>query len=88
MSVNSNHHKNCDCFQVLNEKLEDFSAKSLYDKWIPKKAMMKFFDYGETQMLVLEKENGLITSKIRGRKFYCVQSILLLIEKNIITKAQ
>jgi hypothetical protein len=49
---------------------------------------MKFFDYGETQMLVLEKENGLVTSKIKGRKFYSVQSLRSLIEKNIISKNQ
>jgi hypothetical protein len=50
--------------------------------WIPKKNVQKFFDYSNTQMLVLEKENGLVTSKIKGRKFYSFQSILELLDKN------
>jgi hypothetical protein len=91
MTVKLNQIKNCDCIQIfdeLNKKLEDFRAKSLYDIWIPKKVAMRFFDYGETQMLALEKENGLITSKIKGRKFYSASSILMLIEKNITAKNQ
>jgi hypothetical protein len=42
----------------------------------------QIFDYGETKMRELEKENQLITSKIKGRKFYSLRSILELIEKN------
>jgi hypothetical protein len=44
-----------------------------------KKIVMRFFDYGETQMRQLEKEYGLETSKIKARQFYSVQSILNLI---------
>ena len=91
MALKHNHHSNCDCFEALielNKKLEHLSAKSLYDNWIPKRVAMRFFDYGETQMLALEKENGLITSKIKGRKFYSASSILMLIEKNITAKNQ
>ena len=50
--------------------------------WLPKKIVMRFFDYGATQMRQLEKEYGLETSKIKARKFYSVQSILNLIEKH------
>jgi len=66
----------------INRKLDDFSVKGLYDVWLPKKAVMRFFDYGETQMRQLEKENKIVVSKIGARKFYSVQSILNLIEAN------
>ncbi len=66
----------------INRKLDDFSVKGLYDVWLPKKSVMRFFDYGETQMRQLEKEHSLEISKIKGRKFYSVQSILNLIEAN------
>jgi hypothetical protein len=54
----------------------------LYDTWLPKKAVMRYFDYGETQLRQLEKEHNLEVSKIKARKFYSVQSILNLIEKH------
>lgn len=50
--------------------------------WLPKKLVMRFFDYGETQMRQLEKEHLLEMSKINSRKFYSVKSILNLIEKH------
>ena len=77
-----------DLIKEINVKLDFLTNKALLDLWLPKKVVMKFFDYGETQMLVLEKENGLVTSKIKGRKFYSVQSLRSLIEKNIISKNQ
>lgn len=68
----------------INRKLENISINPIFKAWIPKKALMRFFDYGDTQMLQLEKEHGLVTSKIKARKFYAVDSILNLIEKHII----
>jgi hypothetical protein len=50
--------------------------------WLPKKMVMRYFDYGETQLRQLEKEHNLEVSKIKARKFYSVQSILNLIEKH------
>jgi hypothetical protein len=55
-------------------------------EWLPKKTVMRFFDYGETQMRQIEKEYSLVTSKINARKFYLVSSILKLIELNKIVK--
>ncbi len=62
--------------------INSFSENRLYDTWLPKKVVMRFFDYGETQMRQLEKEHHLEVSKIKARKFYSVQSILNLIEKH------
>ena len=66
----------------LNRKVENISANVLYDVWLPKKTVMRFFDYGETQMRQIEREFELETSKIRARKFYSTRSILNLIEKH------
>lgn len=74
-----------DIFQLMleiNYKLDNLSEKGLHNVWLPKKAVMKYFDYGETQIRQLEKEHNLEVSKIKARKFYSVQSILNLIEKH------
>lgn len=66
----------------INQKLDEFALKGLYDHWLPKKVVMRFFDYGETQMRQLENEQNLISSKIKARKFYSTKSILnLLLDK-------
>lgn len=70
----------------INYKLDNLSEKRLYDVWLPKKAVLRYFDYGETQMRQLEKEYSLEVSKIKARKFYSVQSILNLIEQHKKTK--
>ena len=72
--------------QLISSKLDRIESNSLNDIWLPKKTVMRFFDYGETQMRQLEKENKLIVSKIKARKFYAVQSILELLEINKINK--
>jgi hypothetical protein len=51
--------------------------------WLPKKAVMRFFDYGDSQMKTLEDKKILVVSKIGRRKFYSVESIISLIEKNM-----
>lgn len=50
--------------------------------WLPKNTVLKYFDYGDNQLRNLEKTNSLMVSKIGRRKFYSVDSILALLEKN------
>ncbi len=50
--------------------------------WLPKKAVMRYFDYADNQLRVLEKENSLEVSKVGRRKFYSLKSILNLLEKS------
>lgn len=54
---------------------------TVFGDWIPKKTVQKFFDYSDTQMRDFEKEQGLVFSKIKSRKFYSMKSIILVIEK-------
>lgn len=58
---------------------------TLNEKWIPRRQLMEFMGYGNTQMASFEKEAGLVTSKIGKRKFYHRDSIEKLLEKNIIS---
>lgn len=50
--------------------------------WLPKKAVMRFFDYGDTQLRALEISKSIEVSKIGNRKFYSLESLLKLIENN------
>jgi hypothetical protein len=50
--------------------------------WLPKKAVMRYFDYADNQLRVLERENALEVSKVGRRKFYSLNSIIALIDKN------
>jgi hypothetical protein len=59
--------------------LESFNNDSLYAEWIPRKTLMKFFDYGDTQIRALEINYNFIVSKVGNRKFYLRDSILTLL---------
>ncbi len=63
--------------------LSERKSSLIINGWINKKTLMHFFDYGDTQMLSLEKEHSITVSKIGRRKFYSIESIIMLIEKNI-----
>lgn len=51
--------------------------------WLPKKAVMRYFDYCDNQLRSLEQTNEIKVSKIGRRKFYSLNSIITLLEKNI-----
>jgi hypothetical protein len=68
--------------QAINKQISKIGTHPISESWLNKKQVKQIFDYGETKMRELEKENQLITSKIKGRKFYSLRSILELIEKN------
>lgn len=50
--------------------------------WLPRKVVMRYFDYSASQLRMLERKNVIQFSRIGNRKFYSVQSIIELIEKN------
>jgi hypothetical protein len=43
--------------------------------WLPKKTVMRFFDYGDSQMRALELSKKLEVTKVGRRKFYSIKSI-------------
>ena len=50
--------------------------------WLPKKAVLRYFDYGDSQLRLLEKSKEIEVSKVGRRKFYSLASIIELIDKN------
>ena len=50
--------------------------------WLPKKAVMRYFDYADNQLRLLERTKALEVSKIGRRKFYSLESIIKLIKEN------
>ena len=50
--------------------------------WLTKNAVLRYFDYCDNQLRNLEKTHSIEVSKIGRRKFYSMNSILALIEKN------
>ncbi|NTS40797.1 hypothetical protein HRG84_07740 [Flavisolibacter sp. BT320] len=64
--------------------LEEFlKTPPISYKWRPRKEVMEFLDYGDTQMGALEKSGDLVVSRIGNRKFIDVDSVLQLLERNI-----
>ena len=67
----------------IEKRIANFErSQSVITDWLPKKAVMRFFDYGETQLRVLETTNKIECSVIGRRKFYRMSSIIKLLEKN------
>lgn len=50
--------------------------------WLPKRAVLKYFDYADNQLRTLERTKALEVSKVGRRKFYSLKSIVTLINKN------
>ena len=50
--------------------------------WLPRNTVLRFFDYCNNQIRNLEKNKQIEVSRIGRRKFYSVDSIIALIEKN------
>lgn len=74
-------------FQVLLNEITFIKEYLMFNGdafggWMPRKAVMRYFDYGASQLRTLERQNDIQVSVIGNRKFYSVQSIIQLIEKN------
>jgi hypothetical protein len=67
------HKANCQLAQLA------FGIKGI-GGWLSKRDVMRFFDYGDTQMR--EIEPLLKHAKIGRRKFYHVSSIVALLDKH------
>jgi hypothetical protein len=78
-------------FQVLyelrklkNELIELKTSLPVAPEWIPRSQVMSFFQYGDTQMGAIEKNGALVVAKVGNRKFFHRDSVIKLIERNII----
>lgn len=59
--------------------------KTIIDNWIPRSQVKSFFSYGDTQMAALEADPILKVAKVGKRKFIRKDSLLKLLEENIIS---
>jgi hypothetical protein len=50
--------------------------------WISKNAVLRYFDYSDSQLRSLERSHSIEFSRIGRRKFYSVDSIVAFIDKN------
>jgi hypothetical protein len=72
-----------DMLQAINKQISKIGTHPISESWLNKKQVKQIFGYGETQLRNFIEENKIITSQIKSRKFYSVDSIISLIEKNI-----
>ena len=94
---NCGHLKHTTMDQELSNKLEKISSElaqvkkqltesenaRYFDNWIPRKKLMEFFDYGDTQIAAMFKQGGLVISEIGNRKFIKKESVIKLLENNV-----
>ena len=66
--------------QLNSQLLEQLMKQNIIGGWINKKELMRFFDYGATQMRQIEPH--LRCAKIGRRKFFQVSSIEQLLNKH------
>ena len=70
---------------TLRQLIQQPEGLNISSNWIPRKDVMKFLSYGDTQRAALEKKGELIVTKVGKRKFFHRDSLNKLLEKNIQT---
>jgi hypothetical protein len=67
----------------INELLKNQENEKYFENWIPRKTVMQFLNYGDTQMAALLKEAELVVCTVGARKFIEKKSFLKFLENNI-----
>lgn len=67
----------------VETRIQQYEINRHFDDWVPRKTLMQFLDYGDTQMAALFKSGDLKISEIGVRKFVFKPSIISLLERNI-----
>ena len=67
----------------VKKQLAEYESARYFENWIPRKKLMAFFDYGDTQITALFKQKDLIVSEVGNRKFIKKESVIEFLEKNI-----
>ena len=68
---------------ALKSQLLEYENARYFEEWIPRKRLMEYLDYGDTQMAALLKNGQLKVAEIGCRKFIHKSSVIKLLEKNI-----
>jgi hypothetical protein len=69
--------------EELNLKFDQkYNCLELRRQWIPKSEVMAFLGFAETQMVAITKKYKFITTTIGKKKFYHIDSLLKVFEKN------
>lgn len=68
---------------LIDRKNEYFNQLG---NWVNREFMKRFFDYGDTQLLVLSKNKSIVTSRFGNRIFFEINSVLKFLEENIESK--
>lgn len=69
-------------YEIKTEIQNREACPEIRRKWIPKREVMKFLDFGETQMTTLTKCLPFTITTIGKRKFYLAESLLKILEDN------
>ena len=67
----------------IKRRLEIHEAEKSFEDWIPRKKLMGFLDYGDTQMSALLNSGKLRVAEIGNRKFIKKQSVLTFLENSL-----
>ncbi len=68
---------------VVKKQLAELENVRYFEGWIPRKKLMEFFEYGDTQIAAIFKKEELIVSVIGNRKFIKKDSVMKFLEKNV-----
>ena len=76
--------------QVILDTLEGLKKKidtpnecaEIRKHWIPRKEVMNYLDYGDTQISYITKKYNITTTELNKRKFYSTASLLQILENN------
>jgi len=67
----------------LKKQIQISETSKQFNNWIPRKKVMDFFNYKDTQIAELLKDKRLKISEIGNRKFIQKDSLIKLLEENI-----
>lgn len=68
--------------EIKKSLIEIERNNTVLGDWLPKKTVQKLFDYSDTQLRDFEKEQRIVFTKIKSRKFYSRRSLLEVFEKH------
>lgn len=59
------------------------SIKTVFDRWIPREQVKKFFGYGQTKMSSFSRDNNVRSRKVGNKQFFFAEDIERLLESDL-----